>query len=335
MIKFPSIEQYRHVIHKVKSHYRYAGTDATGEPIFDNSRALPVLTFRGTVKLHGTNAAISYDGATDEISYQSRSRVLSSGDDNAGFYAAMSGRPDVDDFVISIQEILPLPAKNITVFGEWCGQGIQKGVAVSELPRMFVYFAVRITYFDDSAEWLDINDFMFERKDIKNIMSFETSYIDIDFNYPERHQNELIRLTEMIEARCPVGAHFGIEGVGEGIVWTCITPGWESSKFWMKVKGEKHSSSKVKTLAAIDPEVLKSNEEFLDYAVTESRLEQGLCFLAESGLTLAMSSTGDFIRWVYQDIVKEESDTIGNIANPGKLVAQKAKQWFIKRITNV
>jgi hypothetical protein len=335
MIKFPSIEQYRQLINKVKSHYRYAGTDATGEPIFDNSRALPVLTFRGTVKLHGTNAAISYDGSTGEISYQSRSRILSSGDDNAGFYAAMSANDSVLNLIDGLKRLISKPAKNITVFGEWCGQGIQKGVAVSELPRMFVYFAIRVTYFDESAEWMDISRVMFTAQGIYNILSFEHGLISIDFNYPERHQNELIRLTEMIEARCPVGAHFGIEGVGEGIVWTCVTPGWESSKFWMKVKGEKHSSSKVKTLAAIDPEVLKSNEEFLDYAVTESRLEQGLCFLAESGLPIAMSSTGDFIRWVYQDIVKEESDTIGNIANPGKLVAQKAKQWFIKRINNV
>ena len=41
-----------------------------------------------------------------------------------------------------------------------------------------------------------------------------------------------------------------------------------------KVKGEKHSSSKVKKLASVDVEKLNSIKDFVDYAVTESRLEQ-------------------------------------------------------------
>lgn len=41
------------------------------------------------------------------------------------------------------------------------------------------------------------------------------------------------------------------------------------------MKGEKHSASKVKTLAAVDPERLVNITEFVEYAVTENRLEQG------------------------------------------------------------
>ena len=335
MIKFPSIEQYRQLIHQVKANYRYAGKDTSGEPIYDVSRSLPTLTFRGTAKLHGTNAAISFNTDSDEISYQSRSRVLSLGDDNAGFYAAMKPLEDdiITDFIVCIQELLPERPHTITIFGEWCGQGIQKGVAVAELPKMFVYFAIRIQY-DDTSEWLDIRDVDFDQGNIHNILDFGIEYIDIDFNYPERSQNDLIKLTEAVEAECPVGFAFGVSGTGEGIVWTCVTPGWESSKYWMKVKGEKHSASKVKTLAPVDIEALETAQKFAEYAVTEARLQQGLDYLRDNNLPLDVTSTGLFIRWVYNDVLKEESDTLAanGITNVGKVISQKARPWFLGNI---
>ena len=337
MIKFPSIEQYRHLIHQVKTHYRFAGLDGAEEPVYDHSRALPTLAFRGTTKLHGTNAAISYDTGKHEFSFQSRSRVLAEGDDNAGFYATMSPRvDDLNDLIATIQEVTTPCCTNITIFGEWCGQGIQKSVAISEVPKMFVYFAVRLTYGDGTAEWLDIDlvDYC-NHTDIFNILDFYHEKLEIDFNCPELSQNKLIELTEAVEAECPVGKAFGISGIGEGIVWTCITPGWESSKFWMKVKGEKHSVSKVKTLAAVDVEALENIQKFLDYAVTEARLEQAFTEVSATD----MKDTAAFLRWLYNDIIKEESDTIeANGLDPktlGKNISARARPWFIKRINNV
>jgi hypothetical protein len=335
MIKFPSIEQYRHLIHQVKAHYRYVGTDEAGEPIYDHNRTLPTLTFRGTTKLHGTNAAIQYDCGSDLISFQSRSRVLSSGDDNAGFYAAMALRKDEDvaELITTIHSILSKAAKSITIFGEWCGKGIQKGVAVSELPKMFVYFATRVEYEDGASEWLDVDLVYYcNHVDIFNILDFYNMTVEIDFNCPAMSQNQLIELTEAIEAECPVGKAFGVSGVGEGIVWTCITPGWESSKFWMKVKGEKHSVSKVKTLAAVDVEALASIQAFLDYAVTEARLEQAFVEVNAKDIKDIVA----FLRWVYNDIVKEEADTIeaNNLDPLGKHISSRARPWFIKRINN-
>ena len=145
-------------------------------------------------------------------------------------------------------------------------------------------------------------------------------------------QNQLIELTEAVEAECPVGKAFGVSGIGEGIVWTCVTPGWESSKFWMKVKGEKHSVSKVKTL--VDVEALANIQAFLDYAVTEARLDQGFTEVAAKDI----KDIAAFLRWMYNDIIKEEADTIeANGLDPktiGKNISARARPWFIKRINN-
>ena len=58
--RFPSIEQFRSVVKQVKDTSSYVGQDGEGKPIFDYTRPLPTITFTGTVKLHGTNAAIGY-----------------------------------------------------------------------------------------------------------------------------------------------------------------------------------------------------------------------------------------------------------------------------------
>lgn len=52
-IKFPSIEQFRNVIANIKRQHEFAGLDETGEAIYDRVKPKPILTFTGTIKLHG------------------------------------------------------------------------------------------------------------------------------------------------------------------------------------------------------------------------------------------------------------------------------------------
>jgi len=52
-IKFPSIEQYRNVIANIKRQHEFVGLDETGEAIYDRVKPKPILTFTGTIKLHG------------------------------------------------------------------------------------------------------------------------------------------------------------------------------------------------------------------------------------------------------------------------------------------
>jgi hypothetical protein len=342
-IRYPSIDQFRNVVKAVNFRTNYDGKDeATGKPKFV-PRTQPTLKFRGTVKLHGTNAAIVMD-PEGNFTYQSRERELTLEQDNAGFMLHFMNQQDalnvlfadvVDEFEVKDDEF-------VAIYGEWAGGNIQKGVAISGMEKFFAIFSVRIFKMngaDVESRWGDvakIRDLENTKARIFNILRFGQWEIEIDFERPLESQNRLSELTLEVEAQCPAGKHFGQDGVGEGIVWTCVTPGWESSDYWMKIKGEKHSASKVKTLAPVDTEAIRAISDFVDYAVTESRLTQGAQNLVrEQGKPFEMANMGPFIKWIFSDILKEESDTlIANQIDPKKLggpIANKARVWFVTK----
>jgi hypothetical protein len=346
MIKFPSIDQFRTAIKAVtyRAQREGNGVDADGLPIFNRAARLPTLKFRGAVKLHGTNAAIVHDLTDDTISFQSRERVLDLLSDNAGFALFMSSKIDLlkslsKQILHTVDAERADPPTKIAIFGEWCGGNIQKGIGISGLPKMFVIFAVRFIFENERSIWVDldkIRHWTSEHDQIYNILNFPTFELDIDFEKTHEAQNQLIELTIKVEDECPVGKAFGKSGVGEGLVWSCITPSWYSSDYWFKVKGEKHSASKVKVLAAVDVEAIEKISDFVDMAVTEVRLEQGLQNLVNEQLKpFDMTSMGDFIRWVFNDVVKEETDTIVasqmEVKKLGGPIANKARKWYTEK----
>ena len=98
--------------------------------------------------------------------------------------------------------------------------------------------------------------------------------------------------------------------IGEGIVWEYRNSDGSVHRF--KVKGEKHSSSKVKKLASVDIEKMNSVKEFVEYAVTDSRLKQAADEILRVGgeigtthLDFDRKKLGKFIKWMSTDIVKE------------------------------
>ena len=75
--------------------------------------------------------------------------------------------------------------------------------------------------------------------DIYFVEQFQTNSnrtIAIDFNNPEKAQNELIKIMEEVEAECPIGKAFGVSGTGEGVVISHLTE--DGSLIQAKVKGE-------------------------------------------------------------------------------------------------
>jgi hypothetical protein len=304
-IAYPSTEQFRNVIKEVQYHHK--------------NEKQPTLEFMGSVKLHGTNASVCKSGT--EYWCQSRNNIITPDADNAGF-AAWAYQQDLDSLFSQI------PADVVVVYGEWCGGNIQSGVAISGLPKMFVIFKILA-----DGVWLSPEQVKKVKTDFTyNIWDFQTWSISIDFDRPGLIQNKLIELTEAVERECPVGKAFGSIGVGEGIVWTCVTPGYSSSRFTFKVKGEKHSVSKVKVLAAVDVEKVGSVNEFVDNTLTEARLNQGLEFLREQGLAVDQTSTGAFLKWIVGDILKEETDTMEASLLDKKdvtgVLSKKAREWF-------
>ncbi len=320
-ISFPSIDQFRSVIKHVKDTAKF------------HNEPLPTLNFSGTVKLHGTNHAVCFSPLG--IMYtQSRERVTTPEDDNAGSSTwSYANRPLFTQVLANIQTQHTLTAQDtVQIFGEFCGGNIQKSVGLNNLPKMFVVFAIRISENSDSQKFLSSQEVLDACGGVLlSIYQFPNYTIKVNFNIPELAQAGLIYQTNLVEQDCPVarqllGADFAGELVGEGVVWTTV---YKGNTLRFKVKGEKHSSSKVSTLAAVDVEKIASIREFVDKVVTEPRLLQGL----EHVESRDPKNTGVFIKWVMSDIFKEESDTLAASGFTSKDVtstaASAARKWFL------
>ncbi len=346
--KFHSTGQFRNAVKNVQNKVKFKGLDGEGNAIIDETAVAPTLSYTGTVKLHGTNASIIIH-SRDLITFNSKSQTLAKIEkgeftlfsDNAEFAQSMSRRS------AAVMQICLLAEQAcdekcgdvlypIKISGEWCGQGIQKGVGISYLGKKSLFiFGVKV-----NEGWLpleDINNISCDEGNIFNIMDFPTKHIDIDFNNPVFSQNKLVQYTEAVEKECPVSKQLKVEEslLGEGLVWVPDNHELASdSGNWFKTKGEKHSVSKVKSVAAVCPEKLSSIQSFVDYACTENRMQQGV---DEVGLD--QKNIGAFIGWVNKDINKEEGDVLEennlSMKDIGKYTANKARTYFISKLNNL
>lgn len=332
---FGSIEQFRNICKQIKMEAEYQGKDEDGKAIYDPNVKKPILTFTGTVKLHGTNAAVVYS-KEHGLYAQSRERVLSIESDNAGFASYVESNKDYFEGLLE-QVVLIENLEAAIIYGEWAGGNIQKGVGICNIEKSFFPFLVKKVAADKEYSHLPfgMNTAKWNGQashKVYSITEFPTFHLDIDFNCPELVQNELIRITEEVERECPVAKAFGHSGIGEGVVWTAD---WNGKQYRFKVKGEKHSSSKVKTLASVDTDKIESCQKFAEYAVTENRFEQALQAVFPDG-NLDVKQIGVLLKWMNTDIIKEELDTL--VANNlefkevVKYIADATKEMFFERI---
>ena len=294
--EYPETQQFRTIAKNVKTDYTFR-KEVGGVSV--RVTEPPTLTFFGTIKLHGTNTAVVVN--PNYSSYpQSRNNILTAEQDSYGFYDFYSKR---GAHFIEIRKYIEaawprFESYPIVIYGEWAGDGIQQDVGISNIERSFFIFAICVKL-DDRDFWLDDYGGIIRGRgydNIYDIRDFLTYCVAIDFKNPQLSQNVLAELTEKVEHECPVAKKLGHPNtVGEGIVWTCYNP--DGSVYRFKVKGKKHSSSKVTTLAKVDVEKLNNINEFVEYAASESRLAQGLTELFHEG-DLDVEKLGHYIRWV-------------------------------------
>lgn len=333
---FGSIEQYRNVVKEVQYAACFEGKDADGKAIYDWNKPKPIITFTGTVKLHGTNAAIVYS-KEHGLYAQSRERIITVESDNAGFAFWVESNKEHFEKLLS-RVLVGEGADTVVIFGEWAGGNIQKGVGICNVKKQFYPFLLKYFNGDDEVERYipfggdDTCESWLENSSIGMypITQFTTYTIDIDFNHPEDFQNQLAAITEQVEQECPVAKAFGYSGIGEGVVWV----GWYNGKMLrFKVKGEKHSSSKVKTLASVDTDKIASCKEFAEYAVTDNRFNQAIekVFGEEP---LDVKRIGEVLSWTNKDILKEEIDTLKDngleFKDVVKYITEATKKKFFK-----
>lgn len=328
MSKFTSIDQFRSVVRNVQHHAQFQGLDDEGNPVMDRTAALPVVKATGTVKMHGTNAGVTLD-ENGELEVWSRTRKISVDRDNYGFASFVKTN---EDWFKNLFQLCG--GIEVTIYGEWCGASIQKGVAISDLEKMFVVFAVKVGS-GESTRWVDLDSappMNQPDRRIYSIYDFPTYEIKIDFNNPGEAQNEMVAITAAVEAECPVAKHFGVSGIGEGVVWKLYGEEYNSSGYWWKVKGEKHSVSKVKKMVAVDTEKMASAQAFAETYAVENRFLQGIEHMKLEGAVMEPKSTGFFLKWVFSDILKEEHDTLASSGlepkDVQKIISTIARKWY-------
>lgn len=337
-ISFPKIGVLRNIIQGINHQAHYVGQDENDNPIYDPTKINPSLKFTGTVKLHGTNAGVSYN-RVDGIWAQSKNSIITIKNDNYNFAMFVERNKDTfSNLFKSLESHIRDDNTIITIFGEWSGGKIQKGVAINGLKNFLGIFAVKISYSKEDRFFLTNDKWSFlksEENRIFNVQNWKSYKIEIDFEDVQKSLQKLTDLTNDVEKECPVGNAFGVSGIGEGIVWIHQSDKYGTIR--MKVKGEKHSNTKIKKqIVAIDPEVLNNINEFVDYAVTENRLNQAIeqVFTIKNEL-LDIKKMGDFLRWISNDIFDEEQDVLVSsgleMKKINKAISLKARNWFLKK----
>ena len=339
-ISFPSIGQFANVVKDVLHQYNYIGKDADGNAIYDISRPKPVLSFRFTTKLHGTNGACAYNDK-DGMWVQSRTEIITAQHDNAGCAFFCEVRKDA--WVKLFQQVkdkynIDTSIYTIAIYFEFVGKKIQSKVAISEIEKAAFIIGVKIAKPDDvefENYWIDSSFLRDKENRIFNIEDYKTYELEIDFNHPQLVQNQIIEWTLEVENECPVGKEFGISGVGEGIVGKYRNE--NGRQLLMKSKGIKHSGSKVKALRPVDDAKINRIIHVVEKVAPEWRLEQMLqeTFDTLNGGQIDRAKLGDYIRKVINDILKEEMHVIAEFELEPKdinsQVSSVARKYFFNK----
>lgn len=335
-VKWPKVRQIHNVRKDIKARKRYHEVEGL------DPYQPPEILYRGKIKLDGTNAALRISG--DEFATQSRNRLITPESDNCGFAAWVHSSGWVNQFDSK-------STATLTIFGEWCGQGIQKRCAISKIDKkIFAVFGVLLgnpSETDDSCELIVDPvqiEAMLPAHDDVYVLPWMDSFT-LDFSNDESLQSMFTLINEGIDKveKCDpwVKAEFGIEGLGEGIVYypvsrDRVTRG-HLENWGFKAKGEEHQVVRQKMAVMLDPEKVASVDAFVEKFVTPNRLEQGL--REACGEEADPKKTGDFLRWFGQDVKAESKDELDESGlewkDVSKAVSTAARLWWLDKCKEV
>lgn len=321
--KFPSIRQFRDVVR-----------------FYNKAGLAKKVTVNGHPKIHGINGNILF--TEDGFAVHSKEATLTDPKDGEGFYSWATSHVDILDWMrILILQRMPTVAYPFVISGEWGGRGVQKKASTSTIEKFFCIFQVANVREEVDDEGIVGNHLQFQGLpdiylnawhgrlfDIRDFPSYE---LEIDFNNPELSVARIAEITKEVEANCPVAKFFGVESDrGEGVVWSY--QGDADRHLYFKVKGLKHSASKLKELVQLTPEQINSITEYVEYVCTVNRMEQGM--KETGGVTLG--NVGPFLKWMHVDIKKEEADTLKAMGleydNVSVQISTYCRNWYLSFI---
>jgi hypothetical protein len=229
----------------------------------------------------------------------------------------------------------------LIVAGEWIGPGIQKGVAISELPkRLLVIISISINgRWQPDEDYADISHPEVGIHHVSRGGIFRHSIPMATSEEMETALATLQPLADAVEKECPFAKTFGLVGQGEGIVFksTLGTLG-EDAKFWLKVKGPitRGGGLYLPKLKKEGPglEQMELAKTFAQLTVTEPRLEQGLDYLRETGVERSKRGVSTFLSWLNEDIEIEEKREIEQLGVDKRLLKQQVvaigRTWYFR-----
>ncbi len=327
------------------------------------------ITFTITPKIHGTNGGFCFDLKSEELWCQSRTNILNENINNYDFFEFFTKNKDtlLNYFQINyvyctnntkvfkeisnkLSDINPNEYRMyIVVNGEYAGNGISWDKGIGSLNRrIFIAFSVRIVVMKYNNKEVIIEYTLplssleslisLNAYDIYSITQFNIFDLNIQADYPKLSQNKLVDLMQSVENECPVAKYFNCPSlIGEGIVAHLI---YEGKVIRFKVKGAEHSSSSVTRLFKINEDELKEVISFIDYAVTEGRLNQFYYQLFVSqGINLTKNNPlyneflNTFSSEVIKDVIKEEQEKLNNFSKNDmntifSKIRKKCKEWL-------
>jgi hypothetical protein len=305
----------------------------------ENLNGNSTVLYRCKVKLHGTNAAIQVH-ADGNVVAQSRTAELVNGADNAGFAKWVES---TKEYWKNIS--LPVGTEGVIIFGEWCGPGIQKGVALNDIPnKVFAVFAARVI---NNENILEVEPALLQELvgTIPNthvLPWYNDEQLSIDW---AASSDDLVQVTSVIngwvnavEENDPwVEQTFNVKGTGEGLVFYPASTEHLGNKNFnnlvFKAKGDKHKNIKTASPAQVNPEHADSINQFVDLVLTEARLEQGANGIYD------MKEVGKFLAWISNDVQKETQDELeaSNLtwAQVSKAISNKARSWYLNKVKSL
>ncbi|HWO26286.1 MAG TPA: RNA ligase family protein [Kofleriaceae bacterium] len=308
--------------------------------LHEQGRPFPTVEYRAKVKLHGSNCAVQITEAG--LAAQSRTSLLTPEADYKGF-AAWVRRHE------AYFQALP---RGLVVFGEWCGPGVEKGMAISAAPtKLFVVFGIqiggRIAYEPDELRAL-LPEAGAPAE--LHVLPWEGAPLRIDYGARaslDAAAAELNARVAEIEREDPWAKRaLGISGLGEGLVLYPISVDGAAppadpeglAQLMFKAKGEKHRTAGTKTAVAVDAAAVASIDDFVALMVTEARLQQGLAAVGAAAAAGGDAPrdpklTGKFLEWVVADVRKEsvaELEASGlTFAQVEKAIRVRARAWWL------
>ena len=308
------------------------------------------VSYKAKVKLHGTNAAVQIrmDGT---VSAQSRTGMITPEQDNAGFARWVKANEEAWRKTVAVYSMFTGDEKpdhylNVIIYGEWCGPGIQKKVALASIPKKcFAIFAMR--FLDKDGNPMEDNLIVEpSRLEMYKFQEVPDTYIlpwyekSIDINWRQSNEELTKSTTEInewvhsVEENDPwVEATFGVKGTGEGLVFYPVSKphtGFECfNNLCFKAKGEKHKNIQTAAPAQVEPEKAAGVDAFVALVLTEARLEQGA-----TAIGFDLKLTPKFIQWCLDDVQKETADEMEASEltwdDVKKALGAKAREWYVK-----